>query len=283
MTDPSLLHCQGAPRDLGRAQGQPHAETIRRALEGEGLSTRRSRWPSWRPLASGAVLGRGPGREILRHYPHHGERLAGMALAAGVPLDSLVAKNAREMSRDPAMESRARCIAAPGEPVCLVREVHDGPDADAVYTVRRSVPEVGFASVELTKPWFVSAFAGVNEHGLAIVLQAPLEAGSPTGLTATLLVQDCLQRFSTVAACVDWCSKRPSQGASRLGVADRWGDRAQIVPGCAEASPWPSEESESISPGASGLEVRLEPESRCLRLVSIPSGVETAAFVVQPD
>ena len=206
-----------------------------------------------------------------------------MALAAGVPLDSLVAKNAREMSRDPALESRARCIAAPGEPVCLVREVHDGPGADAVYTVRRSVPEVGFASVELTKSWFVSAFAGVNEHGLAIVLQAPAEAGSPTGLTATLLVQDCLQRFSTVAACVDWCLKRPSQGESRLGVADRWGDRAQIAPGCAEASPWPSEESESSSAGASGLEVRLEPESRCLRLVSIPSGVETAAFVVQPD
>ena len=281
MTGSEALHCQGAPRDLGRSQGQPHADAIRRALAREGFSTRRSRWPNWRPLASGPVLGRGPGREIIRHYPHHGERLAGMALAAGVPLASLVAKNAREMSRDSALGAKARCVAVPGESVRLVREMHGGLAADESYLVRRSIPEVGFASVELTKPWFVSAFAGINEHGLAVVLQAPLEAGAQTDLTATLLVQDCLQRFTTVAACVDWCSKRPSQGASRLGVADPSGDRAQIAPGGAEASPWPPDETGHATSGqrGSGLEVRLEPDSRRLSFVSFPDGVETASFV----
>lgn len=206
-----------------------------------------------------------------------------MALAAGVPLASLVAKNAREMSRDPALDATTRCVVASAESVCLVREVHEGSGADESYVVRRSVPEVGFASVELTKPWFVSAFAGVNEHGLAVALQAPCRAESPTDLTSTLLVQDCLQRFTTVAACVDWCSKRPSQGASRLGVADVSGDRAQITPGCSEASPWPADATGHPAPGLgeSGLEVRLEPASRRLSLVSLPDSVERASFVAQ--
>ena len=161
--------------------------------------------------------------------------------------------------------------------------MHEGSGADESYVVRRSVPEVGFASVELTRPWFVSAFAGVNEHGLAVALQAPRQAGAPTDLTSTLLVQDCLQPFTPVAACVDWCSKRPSQGASRLGVADVSGDRAQIAPGCSEAFPWPSDASEHSTPGSDepGLEVRLEPATRRLSLVSLPDGVERASVIAK--
>lgn len=281
MTETEIFHCQGAPRDLGRAQGRRHCDAIRRVLAAEGLSTRRSRWPNWQPLASGPVLGRGSGREILRHYPHHGERLAGIALEAGVPLASLVAKNVREVYRDPALRFVTRCVRGNGGSVRLVRGLPNPPSADESWVLRRSVPEVGFGSVELTKPWFVSALAGINEHGLAVALSAPRVSHSATRLTATLLLQDCLQRFTTVAACVDWCSKRPSQGASRLVLADADGETAQVDPGGSDAA---ASTAEDVAPEHRGaeLEVHLVPESRMLRLVSVPDAVEIASLTAAP-
>lgn len=276
-----MIHCEGAPRDLGRAQGRHHRDGIRRLLQEEGLSTRRSRWPSWRPLAFGPLLGRGPGREIIRHYPHQGERLAGIALAAGIPLASLVAKHVREMSHDLALRIETRCTTVPGESPRLVRAVPDATGTDEGWVVRRSIPEIGFKSVELTRPWFVSAFAGINEHGLAVALHAPRSPGSSTSLIATLLVQDCLQRFTTVAACADWCSKRPSQGASRLMVVDASGDRAHVAPGGGPKIQPETDPNEvpAPAPGESDLEVELDSESRTLSLITVSGASERVSFV----
>jgi len=99
------------------------------------------------------------------------------------------------------------------------------------WVVRKSRPEVGFASIELTRPWSVSSVAGINEASLAVSLvsegesQTSRSAGAPP---VQLLVQECLQRFTDVEAGIDWCSHRPAQGKACLVLADGSGSRALI-------------------------------------------------------
>ena len=226
------MECRGAPRDLGRDQGEQFLSYVREALADQGLSVRRSRWPSFRALASGRVLGRGVGREIIRHYPHQGERLAGIAPGARVSLEALVDQCARASEfRDEAPGVSAALGASGGE-AWLARLLPAPAFAFDTPIVRRTLPEVGFASLEVTRPWFVSCLAGVNEEGLAVAVSVSPPANGVGGfLTASLLAQDCLQRFTRVEACIDWCRKRPAESGACLLAADATGEIAKIRPG----------------------------------------------------
>ena len=170
------IECEGAPRDLGRAQGRVWKDAVRDHVSRSGavLSPRRSLLSSLRPWSSGTLLGRGAGREMLRHYPHLSERMAGLALAADLPFASLVASLAQ-----PA-QSSSTGLTAPG--IALAGEAVGEAGAFAARTLapsltlsgrwvlRQSRPEVGFPSVELTLPWLASAVAGVNAEGVAVLL-----------------------------------------------------------------------------------------------------------------
>ncbi|MCZ6784692.1 MAG: hypothetical protein O7G30_15435, partial [Proteobacteria bacterium] len=95
------------------------------------------------------------------------------------------------------------------------------------WILRRSRPEVGFESVEVTLPWLASSVAGVNVRGLAAALAVgvgPDDAGS----TAPLLVQECLQRFEHLDAALDWCLKRPVSGTGCVILSDASGESAAV-------------------------------------------------------
>jgi hypothetical protein len=137
----------------------------------------------------------------------------------------------------------------PGDPLCEASELvaHCGPSgamltrglslgdgAGSAWLVRRSRPDVGFASVELTLPWLSCAVVGVNEAGLSAAL-APTAAARdasprtrPDAPPAMLLVQECLQRFESLDACVDWSLKRPASGGLCLMVLDASGEAAAV-------------------------------------------------------
>lgn len=207
--------CAGHPRDMGFAQGRALRENVRSEVARAGLPTRRSRWPSLRAVVSGALRGRGPGRELFRHFAHQAERLEGLAQASDLPLDSLLALQLRAGAR--------------------------GEVGDAVaWIVRESRPVVGFRSLELTRPWLVPAVAGVNAAGLAVTIGAPSGSVGGTGseraespraaaAPAILLVQDCLARFEHLAGAIDWCRKRPVDGEHVITLADATGARACVV------------------------------------------------------
>lgn len=93
--------------------------------------------------------------------------------------------------------------------------------------MRRSRPEVGFPSVEVTLPWLVSAVAGVNTEGVAVLL-ARNEMGDDRGAPPLLLVQECLQRFASIDGCLDWCLKRKTHGRALLFIAHADGDVAAV-------------------------------------------------------
>ncbi len=235
-----VFDCVGDPRAMGNAQGLAFKEAIRIELEAMGIPTRRSRVPRLWALTRGHRLGRGAGRETIRHYTHLAERTAGIARRADVPFESLMELFCRSTAPpDPSETLFAPAVAAglrgEGQPI-LMRTLGSGARED--WILRRSRPEVGFDSVEVTLPWLASAVAGINEGGVAVAM-VPRSASYGSGVLAgavnarhaphaILLVQECLQRFEDVAGCIDWCTKRPRAGNVSLLLADAAGQLARV-------------------------------------------------------
>lgn len=245
----TTIECAGHPRDMGLAQGAASRTSIAQEAERLGLSRSRARFPSLRALAVGAIRGEGAGREMFRHFAHLSERLEGIARNADLHVDSILEMhlNVRAGGAKGGLLSRRSTVRAttptrPKTPTAqetasdhkswlLERTLPQAATGEADWIVRESCPEVGFRSVEIALPWLVSAVAGVNEGGLAVVggpllWGTPGRAGYPTSL---LLVQECLQRFEDLDGALDWCSKRPVEGEQSLVLADASGGLATVV------------------------------------------------------
>jgi len=232
-----FVACSGAPRGLGLDQGERFAEAIRdrAARHGARRRPRAVRWLApWGPGASDGPEGaRGVGREIVRHYPHLGERMDGIAIGANLPFDAIVDIFLRETLswdlglRADVMAAEVAAVAVSGEGVHGLRSL----GAERSWIVRESRPEVGFASLEVTLPWLASAVAGVNEAGVVVAIaprNALVSGARPRAPSALLLVQECLQRFDDIGGCLDWCGKRPVSGNSALLIGDASGEVGSI-------------------------------------------------------
>ncbi len=217
-----IFEAGGAPRDQGLDQGLALRGAVRDRAVRAGVSTRRRRALSLAPFASGSILGSGPGREMIRHYTHLAERAEGLALGAELRLETLV----ELLFREPGVlrvDALSVALGAPGaDRPRLARVLPPGSTSER-WVLRRSRPEVGFASVEVTLPWLATAVAGVNSEGLAVML-AP--GGAPA--FPALLVQEALQRFGDIPSALDWCDKRPGSGSGSLLLGDASGAVAAV-------------------------------------------------------
>jgi hypothetical protein len=241
-----FIECVGDPRAMGHCQGLAYRDEITKRIAMGGGKTHRSRFPSLFALTSGKHLGQGTGRELIRHYTHLAERMAGIATNADVPFDSVMelfnnatrgAGPGEELVAPAIAVGAARCEQANGSPVVL-RTLSGSDLESSAWIVRKSRPEVGFASAEITLPWLATAVAGVNEAGVAVAI-APRSASYGGGVNAgavnprnaphaVLLVQECLQRFEDLDGCIDWCRKRNRSGNISLVIADAAGQLAQL-------------------------------------------------------
>lgn len=223
------IECEGAPRDLGFDQG--------RAL-GEGVEAELARILRTRAIDTGL---RDLGRDVERHFPHLAERMAGLALGARVDRRALVVALARA-SQESAFSFRpdravAQLGSAPDAPA--LRACFElGSERFSVPLVRKSRPQGGFESLELTMPFLATSLGGVNGRGLAVVVGPPglamtrsaASEGEPPGRAPALLfAQQCLERFDCVGAALDWCMTRPGRGSLTLLVADASGDAAALA------------------------------------------------------
>lgn len=208
----TAIECAGAPRDLGFDQGRACGAALRAAWT---AAPRPERWP----LALGAAE-RQLERELKRHFPHLAESLAGLASGAGVPRRWLLRRLAGGIQAGGGRErAAASAVGAAG----LLAASQAGP-----WIVRRSRPEGGHACLELARPWQVAASAGVNEAGLAVLAVPGRGASDPAAAPACLLAQDCLQRFSTLDAALDWCRVRPAGRVAAILLADARGEVAGV-------------------------------------------------------
>jgi hypothetical protein len=239
-----LIECAGDPRAMGQTQGLACRSAVQERVLRAGGRIGRSRLPSLNSLASGPVLGRGLGREVIRHYTHLAERMAGIARNADVSFATLMKLFCRgTTAAAPIDELMGSAVAvgvsrSAGEGPLVLRTLTGGSRAGSQWIVRKSRPEVGFASAEVTLPWLASAVAGINEAGVSVAIAPRYEShaeGSDSGWSnprhaphALLLVQECLQRFEDVGACLDWCSKRPCSGDVSLVLADAAGCLRQV-------------------------------------------------------
>ncbi len=225
---------------MGIAQGAAVRAAVRAEIAHVGLSLKRSRIPTLKALAAGPLRGKGAGREFFRHFAHQAERLEGLAYAAGVPTDSVLDLHLRLRAGGVeggllARRASLRARTVGGNDVekraLLERSLPCAVEGEAGWIVRESRPEVGFRSIEVVLPWLVSAVAGVNVGGLAVVA-GPMLWGTPGREgwpPSILLVQECLQRFKDVPGAVDWCRKRPVEGEQSFVLADANGEVATVV------------------------------------------------------
>jgi hypothetical protein len=249
------VDCEGAPRDIGFDQGRACAGALRARLGSNGCWDRLRLRAGWSDPHDARVA-----RDLRRHFPHQAEWLAGMARGAGVPLawlerelssdalspspDALAVAATSEVSdnTDSKAEGRAaRRSRAESEREAEGRAVRrsraeSSSKAGGLLArtaargaiVRRSHPEGGLGSLELALPWLSAPLAGVNEAGLALAaVPGPFEEGG-CAAPASLLVQDCLQRFEGLEAVLDWCLGRPAAGSATLLLADASGEVAGV-------------------------------------------------------
>jgi hypothetical protein len=298
----TTIECAGHPRDMGIAQGAALRGAIRAEIEGAGLPLKRSRIPTLRAFAAGPLRGQGAGREFFRHFSHLSERLDGMAFAAGVPVDSVLDLHLRLraggtqgglLARRASV--RARTVGGgqdEGKNVLLERSLPFAAEGESNWILRESRPAVGFRSIEVALPSLVSAVAGVNEGGLAIVAGPLLWGTGGRGgwPPSSLLVQECLQRFTDVEGALGWCQKRPVEGEQSFVLADAGGAVATVISNGQErrvqsgegelyleggepaASAEPS--TEGVSAASPVDRVWLDPKTRRLQLDAVGAAIE---------
>jgi len=232
-----VLLCEGAPRDLGTDQGLALREAIRSACRLE---------PGWVERR----LAREVARDVARFYPQLAERTAGLARGAGIRR----LRAARLLARELALPSERGSGGSPEKTTAGALRVaggvafgvtgsksRSGPllarsfelprEAPSRLELRCSRPEGGYASVEVIVPELVAGLAGVNERGLAALatsVPSPEEDARPR-CPAVLLVQECLQRFDTADAAVEWCLARPAGGRASVLLADASGALAGVL------------------------------------------------------
>jgi hypothetical protein len=221
------MRCAGAPRDLGLDQGRAAAAAVRRAAGLAAAGRGRRLLAALRPPEPGEAALQ---RDLLRHFPHLGERAFGLSRGAGLGLGAIV----RLLLPAAQGEGGVAVAAAPertGGGALLVRALPLERAGEVPLWVRHGAPDNDFASVEAVVPWRVAACAGVNEHGLAataLTLPAPRHSFAGCAAPAALLVQECLQRFRSLEAAVEWCERRPAGGRVEILLADRSGGVAGV-------------------------------------------------------
>lgn len=212
------IACEGVPRELGFAQGRALRGWLRAWLGHTGGG-------ALRPRSADALR---LDRDLWRHHPQLAERTGGLAVGAGVSRRALVAALAHPggpIAGAPVVGPALALEGAGGGPL-VVALVSPPPGAEEALILRSARPDAGLAALEATFAWLAPALAGVNEAGLAVAASAEVRAPGATDgcrVPAFALVSDCLQRFATADAAVEWCLRRPAGGVATLLAADASG------------------------------------------------------------
>lgn len=231
MAEASLVACEGAPRDLGLDQGVALRSEVRRGLRRlvGGRLRRRSGCHDWR----------GVGRDLERFYPHLFERTVGLERGARVSRRALTVALARELGdaedgvlRLSGGSALGAVPARTGRGALIARSFDFPRTPELPLVLRRSRPEGGYLSLDVTLPFLAPSLAGVNEHGLAATVTT-IPSGAAhrreCAAPALALVQECLQRCDRVEKAVEWCRARPAGGRASLLLADAYGALVSVV------------------------------------------------------
>ncbi len=253
-----LLHCAGAPRDIGLDQGRGCRDEIRADARARGFAAAvdlRSRLCALRRDDSPARTAFA--RDLARHFPHLAERVDGLAAGAGVAPAALIDALATELGAD--APDALRCEGGVAGAGLELRVASPWPLTG--FVVRQCTPDGGYPNLSFARPAHVGGLAAVNDRGLAgvaIPLAAPArdERCVAPGL---LLLEQCIERLDSVEKALDWCEHRPGGGRALLVFRDAAGASAALEIDGAERH-----RSDAAPAAGMGLVVRVDPRARTL-------------------
>lgn len=239
--------CQGAPREMGLAQGSGLRAKIADARQGlRQLEAFRLKRPWWLPYPLFLRLAERKAQRLLgaalaQHSPAMAERLAGLAEGAVLRPAALCLLNAIEgaMSRvgdATAVPPPGACSAiavrgprsATGEPI-LARNFDYLALIAPLFAVRESRPLGQFRSLDFIVAPLCGTIDGVNERGLAITYNYAftVDAAAPAP-TLSMAIAEALASCGTVAEAANQIVSRPRWGGGLLMLADATGDIASL-------------------------------------------------------
>lgn len=223
----SVIDCKGAPRDLGLDEASARRDAVRAELECAAREVRELPALLRKEFPSKVVA-----KAVTRHFPHLAERTAGLTKGLGMTRKEVWPLFVREMGFRVGCQGSTAGLglglsaARTGSGPILAKTLDLPPGREHSLFLRRSAPDNDFRSLELSLAGFPSALAGVNEQGLAVMVcssEAAAPESSRISAPPLLFVQDCLQRFSSVANAMEWCMTRPVGGSGTLLLADQSG------------------------------------------------------------
>jgi predicted choloylglycine hydrolase len=239
--------CQGAPKEMGLAQGTAAQGKIRAARDDAlcRLEAFRLQQPRWLPFWAYRWLAEqrawrflaGP---LTRDYPAMSQRLVGIAEGARVGLRAIYLFNALE----PLLSSVGGCTACPGacsavavrgrrsangEPM-IAQNFDYLPLVQPYYLLRETRPQEMFRALEFTIAPLAGAVDGMNEKGLCITYNYAFTTDCPPGSAApiSMAISDALARCGTVTDAADAITSKPRSGGGLLMLADATGDVASL-------------------------------------------------------
>ncbi len=237
-----MVTCAGEPRAQGFAQGEATRAELRAVLDAfltspevglrrpralpRSLHRRAVRWRARRLLEA-------PLRNAL---PEVAERAAGIAAGAAVPLDLVLLAPAAELMLGEVDWQQAACSAvalgpartANGEPA--LAKSFDYPERYRVgFLVRRSAPQGGLSSIEVTAAPLAGCHSGLNAAGLAVTYNyGHAQQRSPHPIPVSGWVQRVLERCRTVDEAIALLRGARRGGGAILTLADSEGALAVV-------------------------------------------------------
>lgn len=204
-----VLRAEGSPVDQGRAQGRALRDSIEYSLRDQrshhGLISRRR---AQRRVARTST------RALETQLPQQSERLAGIALGAGVRRSELELLEASLRIAGAGFSEGGRVAASLELPAAL----------EPLLVLRESRPDAGgFPSVELTYAPLAGCLAGVNAAGMAVIC---LEDGARGEPSVRFLAAELVFRASQLDAGIDHLRRRARYlgGSGLLLIGDARGE-----------------------------------------------------------
>lgn len=174
-------------------------------------------------------------KKILQNtYPHHFERIAGMAEGAGIPENVLYFLNLLEiLYGDVRFYLNMQCTAflVNSEKNLYAAKNYDFPNFLGPHQiVRANYPKNRFATLSLTQSFIIGNHNGMNEHGLTILYTyaTPKEDYKVSGIPLTIHIQEALETCKSTDEALEFLKNSTRGNGANLGIIDKDGKFAVI-------------------------------------------------------
>lgn len=232
------LECQGTPFERGKIQGQQLQRSLRLCFNAFFQSnTFALLKPRWLPQKIAISLACWRARQqflpyLRRYYPAYLEQMEGLAAGSGIALNRFLFVCAAEILLSEVNFQLGGCsslaipsaFSASAEPM-LVKNFDYPYFLRSSNLVRKTQPQEGLSSLDLTLMPLTGCHTGLNEAGVAITYNYGYGQNKPQHwLPLSLRIQEALRTCESARAVVDFFQDGRQAGGAIMTVLDAAGE-----------------------------------------------------------